>query len=969
MVINLFFQEGEKARAEYQAKLKADQARAELENKKLADRLSNQGTVGLIFSGFGFWISDAYTATKNISVSVGSAIADTGSFVGEIGLNVGSLVAIGGAQAVARSTEIATNYIVDTAKSLGSNLSASFAYVNNGLAAVFGVGQSTNFNTTNVNSLSVENEKTKLVEEDNGDMVIPTVVENNSTSGITTQQVQDFIKRFQEIYNQPKVENNTLSNVQKSYTGGMTFVPIYISNGTSAVVPAEVPPEATTSESSVILPAISLIDDPCAQSVATDGCLLVSTSTEISWQSTSTDTAYYSLNLNGVISTTTATSAPISLKDNQEYIFSVSSVTTVGTSSLPIQRKILHKDLPVIINEINWSGTIASIDDQWLELKNNTDYNISLNNFKVVNGSSTLEIPIHGAIKPNDYFVLEKKNASSTEPIKDLASYDWREWTGWLSMEGEDLYLIYSKDSLEKMIDYVPYCENWCNFGQPGESLERYDSEVGTNDLSSDWSGYSYYDYDVKNGLDRDDNDIYGTPGQRNGFSYLINKGQDISSEVVLKNDLVYFTQSDLNILENGSFAAGPGTVIKLRPRSNLNVLGKVYIRGEGDDLAVITSWEDGSLLNGINLYGGASGSIFNNLKLQNIKRGISGVDVKDLTFSNIEYSNGGGYQRILFNFDNSKVEISNLIGMSLSGELAHFENNSSVKFSNVVIKDETNALDSILSIYKNSEATVDYLEVKNNFCLFSCVSAYNNSKLSVSNSIFNNYSLDFGSAVDVYDYSQAVINNTKVLSGNQGIFTSDNGYSEIVDTEFSDIYYSAITSTRGGKVLGQRLNIHDNKIGAFSYYNLESTNTITDSLFVSNELAVLKGLRQGFTDDLNWLQDEQGPDELKYSMDLKNNWWGDLTGPKNERLNPDGKGDSVSDGVEFSPWYLDYNTKKLNTVLSNDKPEIEIFPDEEISTTTDDQIPETGNATTTDMLGSESDLLLQTASTTTDTI
>lgn len=220
------------------------------------------------------------------------------------------------------------------------------------------------------------------------------------------------------------------------------------------------------------------------------------------------------------------------------------------------------------------------------------------------------------------------------------------------------------------------------------------------------------------------------------------------------------------------------------------------------------------------------------------------------------------------------------------------------------------------MSVYKNSEAKIDGLEVKNNFCLFSCISVYGDSRLSIDNSFFDGFSSDFGSAVDIYDYSHADIRNTKFLNGNNAVFVSDNGNSEIYDSEFQNINYSAVTSTRGGEVLGQRLNIHDNKIGVFSYYNLESTTTIADSLFWNNTLAVSKGLSPGLTDDLDWLQDEQGQDELKYPMNFKSNWWGDPSGPKHEVLNSEGKGDLVSNGVEFDPWYADYNTKELITKI-----------------------------------------------------
>ena len=38
-------------------------------------------------------------------------------------------------------------------------------------------------------------------------------------------------------------------------------------------------------------------------------------------------------------------------------------------------------------------------------------------------------------------------------------------------------------------------------------------------------------------------------------------------------------------------------------------------------------------------------------------------------------------------------------------------------------------------------------------------------------------------------------------------------------------------------------------------------------------------------------------------SYDMRNNWWGDASGPRNAAQNPSGTGASVSDGITFAPW------------------------------------------------------------------
>ena len=43
--------------------------------------------------------------------------------------------------------------------------------------------------------------------------------------------------------------------------------------------------------------------------------------------------------------------------------------------------------------------------------------------------------------------------------------------------------------------------------------------------------------------------------------------------------------------------------------------------------------------------------------------------------------------------------------------------------------------------------------------------------------------------------------------------------------------------------------------------------------------------------------------EEYNYTVDFKNTWWGDASGPYHETSNPNGLGNAVSDDVSFSPW------------------------------------------------------------------
>jgi len=72
----------------------------------------------------------------------------------------------------------------------------------------------------------------------------------------------------------------------------------------------------------------------------------------------------------------------------------------------------------VVINEVMWMGTKQSDDDEWIELRNTTDHDIDLSNWKILNGgngSASLNIPNGYTIKANSYFLILKKKWNETE--------------------------------------------------------------------------------------------------------------------------------------------------------------------------------------------------------------------------------------------------------------------------------------------------------------------------------------------------------------------------------------------------------------------------------------------------------------------------------------------------------------------------------------------------------------------------
>jgi hypothetical protein len=74
----------------------------------------------------------------------------------------------------------------------------------------------------------------------------------------------------------------------------------------------------------------------------------------------------------------------------------------------------------VVINELMWMGSSGDSNDEWIELRNLTDYDIDLSNWDIENGGSGsgpgshLEIPSDHKIKANGFFLITKKQWADT---------------------------------------------------------------------------------------------------------------------------------------------------------------------------------------------------------------------------------------------------------------------------------------------------------------------------------------------------------------------------------------------------------------------------------------------------------------------------------------------------------------------------------------------------------------------------
>gem|GEM_PF-725367 len=159
----------------------------------------------------------------------------------------------------------------------------------------------------------------------------------------------------------------------------------------------------------------------------------------------------------------------------------------------------------IIINEVAWSGTAASADDEWIELYNPSNATIDLTDWVLRTSSGSVKITLSGSISAGGYFLLER---DSNATISDVSAS--QVYTGALSDSGEILTL---RDESGKFVDTAngnggawPRGSASTNHG----SMERQGTSAESDDTWVTNVGTPKNGKDAKGGL------IYGTPKKAN---------------------------------------------------------------------------------------------------------------------------------------------------------------------------------------------------------------------------------------------------------------------------------------------------------------------------------------------------------------------------------------------------------------------------------------------------------------------
>lgn len=328
-----------------------------------------------------------------------------------------------------------------------------------------------------------------------------------------------------------------------------------------------------------------------------------SLSFDISWQETDLEQIdYYELQYKEIGSDW---SASIEIEDNsysfsgldeKTYRFRTRAIDINGQAgdwSDELEIKIsLSKG--VVINEIAWMGTVADTSDEWIELYNTTESEIDLSGWTLKSEDESPNIIFSEGtiIDAGGYFLLERTDNDAISDI--LADFIF---TGALK-NSPNCEILYFYNANNQLIDKTVCLENgnWpAGQNSPDKiSMERINSQLQGDDITN-WQNNRIFS---KNGKDKDNNDIYGTPRQPNS-----NLAQNIKiTELPFDNfdELTFHTSNspfiiwiDLIIPENKKLTIEKGVVLRINSGITITVEGEILAQGTEENKIIFTSFYD----------------------------------------------------------------------------------------------------------------------------------------------------------------------------------------------------------------------------------------------------------------------------------------------------------------------------------------------------------------------------------------
>lgn len=433
---------------------------------------------------------------------------------------------------------------------------------------------------------------------------------------------------------------------------------------------------------------------------------------------------------------------------------------------------------------------------------------------------------------------------------------------------------------------------------------------------------------------------------------------EDINIDTVWKkNKSPYVVKNKISIASGVTLSIESGVVVKFDTKGELLISGTLKSEGTAEDKVYFTSYKDDSLSGDTNNDGSDSFPDFSDWKGITFHASNSG---NILNFTVSKYS----YYGFSFGFSSADMEgfnvdqyisIKNSVLLFNNSDLSnlYLEDNSIVKINNSNIIGSDSETISLFG--------VSYLEIKNSF--IRSINKVINIK-GGSSVLLENINIDSKGDQDIYNSGISLadkdsflnIRNSYIKNASDGVSVGYNTRAIISDSKFecSGVCINgypkpplAVLGGGGDIVSGCTENCELNRSGSVSIKNSKITSIASSHVESPEEGYEQIGISSYGGGDKDYLFEVNnceifgnnigiysknakitGSNNLIYNnnigaksveseslVDLRNNFWGDKTGPKNLATNESGLGNEVSDNILFVPFLVN---DPLKVVFSN---------------------------------------------------
>jgi len=453
---------------------------------------------------------------------------------------------------------------------------------------------------------------------------------------------------------------------------------------------------------------------------------------------------------------------------------------------------------------------------------------------------------------------------------------------------------------------------------------------------------------------------VYNTDSLEEGSFTKITQDIDIDT-IWSKENNPYVIDSLINVLDGATLTILPGVVVKFDTGGELVVDGKIDVQGTKLDPIYFTSFlddtvggyniDDGAMPNDTNKDGNISapnfdlwegiwgrvtiknktiGSSLNNIILKYSNYGLSIYDTP-VSSDGMELDRPISLYRSNSNFNNLST-----FGLNL------YENSTSIIENSVIndggswaiglyggsvlelSKSKINSGGRTANVFENSSIVLDEVTIDSGENIGDGLRISGaDSKLTMTNStiinIFSGVSLDSGASASISDSTFSCADSC--IGGNEAdLLLTDSklfGDDSIPEEGYKKYGISFHKTVYNGGSGGGDFDIPQDENEIEYLFEINNNEIYNFDFGIYGSGGDIKGINNSIHDNIigaSNLTIEDGGGV----MDLKNNYWGDKSGPKNEISNPSGLGDVVSDNILFTPFLLDdpFVIKKKDPVI-----------------------------------------------------